>query len=265
MITSRYDQLIVAVFEAVYAPGSTSMIFRRELITECAAKLGVALPKNLGDIIYSYRYRRAFPNSILQRAPVGLEWVIRPAGDGIYRFVAVRNTQIVPRSQMVVTKIPDSTPGIIAAYALDDEQALLAKLRYNRLVDTFLRVTCYSLQNHLRTKLSGRGQIEVDELYLGVDRIGAQYVIPVQAKAKKDRHSVVQIEQDMELCRGRFPELVCRSVGAQFMPDGVIALMEFGMQDEEVCIVNECHFRLVPHADISKAELRALAARSPGT
>ena len=45
-------------------------------------------------------------------------------------------------------KIPDATPGIVQKYALADEQALLAKLRYNRLLDIFTGVTCYSLQNH---------------------------------------------------------------------------------------------------------------------
>jgi hypothetical protein len=46
-------------------------------------------------------------------------------------------------------KVPDATPGVIAKYALSDEQALLAKLRYNRLVDLFTAITCYSLQSHL--------------------------------------------------------------------------------------------------------------------
>jgi len=40
-------------------------------------------------------------------------------------------------------------------YALGDEQALLAKLRYNRLLDIFTGVVCYSLQNHLRTNVPG--------------------------------------------------------------------------------------------------------------
>ncbi len=55
------------------------------------------------------------------------------------------------------TKIPDSTPGIVMMYALSDEQALLARLRYNRLIDIFTAVTCYSLQNHLRTAVPNVG------------------------------------------------------------------------------------------------------------
>jgi hypothetical protein len=91
---------------------------------------------------------------------------------------------ILPSEMLAETKIPDATPGIIAKYALSDEQALLAKVRYNRLIDIFTGVTCYSLQNHLRTTVPGIGRVETDEMYIGVDRRGAQYVFPVQAKAE---------------------------------------------------------------------------------
>ena len=70
---------------------------------------------------------------------------------------------------------------------MSDEQALLAKVRYNRLIDVFLGVAAYSLQNHLRTTVSDVGQLEIDEIYVGVDRQGRQYVMPVQAKGGSDR------------------------------------------------------------------------------
>jgi hypothetical protein len=123
--------------------------------------------------------------------------------------------------------VPDSTPGVIALYSLSDEQALLAKLRYNRLIDIFTQVTCYSLQNHLRTTAPEIGQIETDEIYVGVDRRGAHYVIPVQAKSGKDILSPVQIQQDIAMCLHKFPALICRPVGAQFLAEDVIVLFEF--------------------------------------
>ena len=93
----------------------------------------------------------------------------------------------------MVTKVPDSTPELIRARALGDEQALLALVRYNRLIDLFLGASAHSLQNHLRTTVKGIGQVEVDEVYLAVDRYGAQYVIPVQAKGGNDQIGIVQI------------------------------------------------------------------------
>jgi hypothetical protein len=106
------------------------------------------------------------------------------------------------------TKVPDATPGIVVRYSLNDEQALLAKVRYNRLIDIFTGVTCYSLQNHLRTTVADMGQVETDEIYVGVDRRGAQYVFPVQAKGGTDKLNIVQIEQDFALCRRSSPTLL---------------------------------------------------------
>ncbi|HAI86179.1 MAG TPA: endonuclease, partial [Firmicutes bacterium] len=70
-------------------------------------------------------------------------------------------------------KVPDATPGIVELYSLQDEQALLAKVRYNRLIDIFTGLTCYSLQNHLRTHVPELGQVETDELYVGIERGGS--------------------------------------------------------------------------------------------
>ena len=70
-------------------------------------------------------------------------------------------------------------------------------MRYNRLVDIFLGITTYSLQNHLRTTVAGVGQIEIDEVDVGVDKFGRQFVVPVQAKGGSDKHGVVQTQQDM--------------------------------------------------------------------
>jgi hypothetical protein len=151
-------------------------------------------------------------------------------------------------------KIPDATPEIIAKNGLNDEQALLAKVRYNRLVDVFLGVTAYSLQNHLRTTVRDIGQVEGDEVYVGVDSGGTQFVIPVQAKGGRDQLGRVQAEQDLACCTEKFPHLVCRLVAAQFMPDDTIALFELGEQDGQIRVIDERHYQLVPADSISEAD-----------
>ena len=159
--------------------------------------------------------------------------------------------------------MPDATPGIIAKYALTDEQSLLAKLRYNRLIDIFSAITCYSLQSHLKTSVAGMGGVETDELYVGVDRQGVQYALPVQAKGGRDHLSVVQIEQDMALCAEKFPLLICRPIAAQFMREDVIALFEFELTDEQVTVRDERHYRLVLPEELTAEELEQYRRAAP--
>ncbi len=168
----------------------------------------------------------------------------------------------MPSETLVETKIPDATPGVIVSYSLNDEQSLLAKLRYNRLIDIFTGLTCYSLQSHLRTTLRGGSQIETDEIYIGLDRRGAHYVLPVQAKGKRDRIGIVQIEQDLEMCAAKFPGLVCRAIAAQYMDENLIALFEFEQTNEGIKVSSEKHYRLVRPDELSSEELHSYLVRS---
>ncbi|WP_369059081.1 hypothetical protein ABOZ73_15815 [Caulobacter sp. 73W] len=262
---NRYKALVERIFfgEAfgAYEPGRTTLDFEREDLESAAAELGIKLPKNLGDVVYAIRYRIPMPQSILETQPEGMEWIVEGAGRARYRFCLVRINRILPNRDLITVKIPDATPEIIGAYALNDEQALLAKVRYNRLIDTFLGVTAYSLQNHLRTTVKGVGQIEIDEVYVGVDRNGVHYVVPVQAKGGADQLSVVQAKQDIACCAEKFPDLVCRSVSAQFMDDDRIAIFELTVEDDQVKIVDEKHYKLVPAADIGRDDLAAYRRR----
>jgi len=167
----------------------------------------------------------------------------------------------VPRPELVTIKVPDATPELIGSYALDDEQALLAKVRYNRLIDIFLGLTTYSLQNHLRTTVKGFGQIEIDELYVGIDTHGCHYVIPVQAKGGTDQISIVQTEQDIVTCREKFPGVKCRAISVQFMPKKIIALFELTIEGDEVKVVEERHYKLVPADELDKDAVRGYRTR----
>ena len=264
MNRSRYSQIMERVFFSRHQEGADEVVFEREDIQRAAGELGIRLPKNLGDVIYSFRYRASLPVRIRQAAPPGREWIIRPAGRSRYRFVATTLTTIRPNPLLAITKVPDSTPGIVAMYALDDEQALLAKLRYNRLIDIFTGITCYSLQNHLRTTAPMMGQIETDELYIGVDRRGVHYVIPVQAKSGKDTLSIVQSEQDVAMCLAKFPSLICLPVAAQFVEERLIALFALEVGGPEgIAITREKLCQLEPPDDITASDLETYQKQLP--
>ncbi|EKD34565.1 MAG: endonuclease [uncultured bacterium] len=142
---NRYHRIIEEIFFKSYRKGLSEVPFEREDILLAAEKLRIRLPKNIGDLIYSFRYRVSLPESVVKEAPRGQAWVIRPRGRAKYAFVAASLTTIVPSPSLAETKVPDATPGMIVKYALDDEQGLLARLRYNRLIDVFTGITCYSL------------------------------------------------------------------------------------------------------------------------
>ncbi len=231
------------------------MLFERDDIADFASSLDIDLPENLGDLIYSFRYRTELPASILAVAPEGETWIIRPAGRGKYRFELVADVPLAPNPTLAITKIPDATRGIISRYSFSDEQALLSRVRYNRLIDVFLGITCYSLQNHLRTTVTGMGQVETDEIYVGVDKSGSQYVVPVQAKGGNDKLSPVQIEQDIAVCAEKLPSLICRPIGAQFMKDELIALFGFEQQGEDIRVASEKHHQLVPPEAVTDEDL----------
>ena len=262
-----YESCIKHVFSGRYAKGASSVNFTRQDVENAAKKLGLD-PKNVGDVIYSYRYRRDLPAEIAERARKGEVWIIRGTGAAKYRFdsVPVDYAYIRPRSGLAETRIPDATPGAITMYALDDEQALLARVRYNRLIDIFLGVASYSLQSHLRTQVGDIGQVETDEVYVGIDRQGAHYVFPVQAKGGDDRHSIVQIEQDIAMCKAKFASCICRPIAAQFIGSEKIALFSFEEgRGGGAKIVNERHYVLVEPNQISKEDLenyRKLAGRA---
>lgn len=258
---NRYDAIIEHIFTRHHSSSKSSFAFTREEFEETAAELAIKLPKNIGDVLYSFRYRKDLPESICKTAEEGHEWIIEGAGRAKYRFRQAKANRIIPSENLVTIKVPDATPEIITAYAQTDEQALLAKVRYNRLIDIFLGIATYSLQNHLRTTVKEVGQIEIDEIYVGLDKYGRHFIIPVQAKGGNDKHGVVQTQQDIAYCAEKYPMLICRAISAQFMRDNKIAIFELTVEDGDIKIVEERHYQLVAASDISASDLKTYGAR----
>lgn len=253
---NRYAAIIEKIFFAHWKKGMKEFEFDRTEIKDWADKLKIDLPNNIGDLIYSFRFRMPLPQSIRDTETKGMQWHIQLAGRAHYRFKLAKENRIVPRPELVTIKVPDATPELIGSYALDDEQALLAIVRYNRLVDIFLGLTTYSLQNHLRTTVKGMGQIEIDELYVGIDTRGCHYVIPVQAKGGNDQISIVQTQQDIQACAEKFEGVKCRALSVQFMDDDIIAMFELTVEKDEIRVVDERHYKLVPAEDLDKKAVR---------
>jgi len=254
---SRYDSIMSWIFERKHRKGAKEVAFGREDLLAASQALGIDVPKNLGDIVYTYRYRKPLPETI-RSATHGREgWILVPRGTARYALVIHPQGGIIQVPEgLCATLIPDSTPEIVAENELSDEQALLARVRYNRLVDVFTGVTSYSLQNHYRTALPDIGQVEVDALYVGVDKEGRQYFLPVEAKGPRDRLSVVQIGQSIGCWKAKFRRLICRPLAACGLSDGSIVMFEFNVTHEweQIGYRDVKRYRLVPATDVPQKQ-----------
>lgn len=243
---NKYERIIEEVFFNNFHKDSLSVSFHRDELVSVGESLEIERIKNLGDIVYSFRFRKSLPKRILDSAKDGYEWLIYSTGRSTYEFRLLPVLDLTPKLAFESIEILDATPGIISKYSFNDEQALLAILRYNRIIDVFLGITCYSLQSHLKTSVKNVGSMETDELYIGLDKTGQHYVIPVEAKGKRDKIGRVQIDQDFALCKEKFPELRCIPIAAQFLDNNVIALFRFNKVNDETVISEEKHYKLIP-------------------
>jgi hypothetical protein len=248
------DEVIRRVFEQHYKSGAKTVPFSMDDIRDAIAQVAKEHPgykeNNVADVRYQYTSgRRQLPEAVDKLGP----WMIRGRGKALYAFEKLTSPlEVQIQDDLLTILLPDATPEIVLEYAGSDEQGLLAKIHYNRLLDIFLQITCYHLQNHWRTTIKNKGQCEIDDLYVGLNNNGAQFVVPVEAKSAGDRLSKTQILQMIDFARERYPKLVLRPVGAQEMKDGSLALVEFTPADnaDEIKIKEMRRYKLVPMSQV---------------
>lgn len=265
---NRYEEILARIFKAKYRKGQARIRVERTDFDKAADGLKIDRIKNLGDIVYSVRYRTELPDEIQATAQANCEWIILGAGKGAYEFRLARKAKVVaadPDTREQI-KILDSTPEVLALYAPSkDEQALLTRVRYNRIIDIFLGLTCYSIQNHFRTTVDNIGQIEVDEIYIGFNKQGAHFVIPCQAKSPGDKFGIVQVYQDIALCAAQYGNAIARPVGLQFTGAHSLAVLELSVREENeilsLKVVDEKHYLFVKSNGINDAEIAKYSKR----
>ena len=114
---SKYEQIIEWIFSRNYQTGDVIVIFNRDELALASAELGFPRIKNLGDIPYSFRFRRELPDKIQAVAPKDAEWIIVGMGIGDYAFRLASPGKIEPQLHYFPIKIPDATPEIVRHYA----------------------------------------------------------------------------------------------------------------------------------------------------
>jgi len=226
---SQYDKVIEDLFFKKYPKEKTQKVmvvpFLKTELVESGESLGIKA-KNVPDIIYTYRSRSDLPEKILKTG----NWIIEPRGKGKYAFVRINKSPFITIQEgLSEIEILNSLPEIVEEYSAEDEQGLLSSIRYNRLIDIFSKVTCFPLQSHIRTTIKNKGQIEIDEIYVGIDREGKKYIFPLEAKSPQERDKLgwVQITSMVEFAKQNFPDLICRPICAKPIDRNRIYLIEF--------------------------------------
>lgn len=74
-------QILSKIFLDKYKPGIETLDFTREEILSASTDLALNPPKNVGDVVYSFRYRSDMPRAISTNAPEGKAWIITGIGD----------------------------------------------------------------------------------------------------------------------------------------------------------------------------------------
>ena len=255
------DEVIEIVFRKNYRQAAREVPFTmddvRQAIAQVAKKRAGYKENNVADVRYQYTSGRSpLPESIDKLGP----WMIVGKGKGKYAFAKLAESPIVRiQTDLYCVCLPDATPEIVLEYAGSDEQGILAKLRYNRMLDIFLGITCYHLQNHLRTSIKNKGQVEIDDLYVGLNSSGKQFVVPIEAKSAKDHLSKTQIQQAIDFAHERYPKLILRPVGIQELKDESLILIEFtsGSHPDEIKIVEMHRYKLVPMSEVPLDDLQS--------
>ncbi len=243
---TQYDIVILTLFLRHYQPGLKRLIFQKDEIEDVCQELNIKV-RNIPDIPYTYRVRRNLPKEILKTG----HWAIESVGKSGYAFIMLENP---PRFDIrfqdyepinIFNAIPELVDGLLRT----DEQSLLTKLLYNRLIDIFCELTCFHIQNHYRSFVNEIGEVELDAIYAGVDKLGNLFIIPIEAKSQADNDMIgrIQISQMVLLVKQEFHELTCRILAVKELSDKTIGIVEFNdkTNPDEVRILSISRYRLI--------------------
>jgi len=222
-----YDEVFETLFLSKYhqQPNVKEIEFTKDELSEVASRLKKKI-RNFPDVIYTYRLRRELPQKILATG----YWIIKPAGKGKYIFKKTERPQFIEiQIGLAPIELLNAVPEIVEKYSAHDEQGLLSTIRYNRLVDIFTGITCFHLQSHIRTTIQNEGQIEIDDLYVGIDKEGKEYILPLEAKSpdERDKMGWIQITNLVRYARQYFPDLLCRPLATKPFGENQICMIEF--------------------------------------
>ena len=178
-------------------------------------------------------------------------WATESAGRSAYAFRLLSQSPHfnVAFDEYEPIDIYNALPEIVEGLLRNDEQSLLTRILYNRLVDIFTGLTCFHIQNHYRSFVAEVGEVELDALYVGVDKDGGVTILPIEAKSSGANEFIgrIQISQMAGLVRQDFSKMKRRIIAVKPMADRTIVFIEFNdkVEPDELKVVSVSRFRLI--------------------
>ncbi|MGA1137991.1 MAG: hypothetical protein ACO30K_17400, partial [bacterium] len=92
----------------------------------------------------------------------------------------------------------------------------------------------YRLKSHARKSVANIGQVEVDEVDVGValDALDIPIIFPIEAKAAPDPLNWTQLANQVNFAKQFFPNYIIRPIGIKIDFDSIIHIIEFTSETE---------------------------------
>lgn len=151
---------------------------RTDILDVCKNEFGEA-PKNLGDIVYSLRYRLDYLSNYDYLLEKDYTWTLLSTGIGQYELAPLKKLRLPNLESENVLYVDDQTPAHIHKLRPLNDQSLLMKVIQNGILNEFLQDDLMFLQAHHKVNLNNWGQAEIDGI-LASNNSSHLYLIEVK-------------------------------------------------------------------------------------
>ncbi|MBL9104047.1 MAG: hypothetical protein JNL82_24090 [Myxococcales bacterium] len=239
--------ILLAIYRLKYQEGASTIDFSLDDVRMVAADLGI-VTRNPGDVIYRMRSRTLLPAPIRDN---GFN-ILRQIGRGHYRFERAVSTLMEIADETIIDTI-DTTPLPVRRLLPEllaeiDEQGLLSVVDYCKLLSHFTGLQVFRLRSHVRKSVAGVGQVEVDEVDVGVALRDddAPIIFPIEAKAALDPVNRVQIANQVIFALQHFPGHEVRPIVVKVDHASLLHMAEFNAATDpnSLVIVKRATYRV---------------------
>lgn len=159
---NKAKSFIKHLIEKNFTASQDSIPFSRDDVSLYCLKKFKKIPKNVGDIIYSLRYRMDYLSTFDHLLDPDYTWTLLSLSTGQYELKPMPKLKLPDLTSVPVISKIDKTPEHIHNLRPLNDQSLLMKIYQNKVLSEFLEDDLILLQAHHKVNLKDWGQAEID-------------------------------------------------------------------------------------------------------